>query len=162
VERGSFSSRPIRISSRADSRACVIRRSYSTEFGHKRSMPWVLVKATTVLKWHRRGFRLAWRWRSGPRRPRVASEVRGLIRQMCTANPLWAAPRIHGELLKFGIEVSQALCCDLPRSPSKTGRRVVHFDVATNPTQAWARRWLVRQITEAFPWDTVGRVRRLT
>jgi putative transposase len=54
----------------------------------------VLVKPTTVLQWHRRGFRLTWRWRSRarrPGRPRVASEVRELIRQMCTANPLWGA-----------------------------------------------------------------------
>jgi putative transposase len=71
----------------------------------------VLVKPTTVLQWHRRGFRFVWRWQSGarrPGRPRLASDVRSLIRQMSRANPLWGAPRIHGELLKIGIEVSQA------------------------------------------------------
>ena len=68
----------------------------------------VLVKSATVVHWHRAGFRLYWRWRSRARRPRADPEVRDLIRQMGRANPLWGAPRIHGELLKLGIEVSQA------------------------------------------------------
>ena len=68
----------------------------------------VLVKPTTVIQWHRQGFRLYWRWRSMSGRPSVDREVRDLIRQMNSANPLWGAPRIHGELLKLGIEVSQA------------------------------------------------------
>jgi putative transposase len=68
----------------------------------------VLVKPATVIQWHRQGFRLFWRWRSRSGRPSVDREVRELIRQMCSANPLWGAPRIHGELLKVGIEVSQA------------------------------------------------------
>src|SRR5208337_4390301 len=68
----------------------------------------VLVKPATVIHWHRQGFRLFWRWRSRSGRPSVAREIRNLIRQMSSANPLWGAPRIHGELLKLGIEVSQA------------------------------------------------------
>src|SRR5271167_3543897 len=68
----------------------------------------VLVKPTTVIQWHRQGFRLFWRWRSRSGRPSVDREIRNLIRQMNGANPLWGAPRIHGELLKLGIEVSQA------------------------------------------------------
>jgi transposase InsO family protein len=68
----------------------------------------VLVKPTTVVQWHRQGFRLFWRWRSRSGRPSVEREIRDLIRQMSSANPLWGAPRIHGELLKLGIEVSQA------------------------------------------------------
>jgi len=71
----------------------------------------VLVKPATVLHWHRQGFRRYWHWRSSSRRvgrPGVNRETRGLIRQMSVANPLWGAPRIHGELLKLGIEVSQA------------------------------------------------------
>src|ERR1700732_2977086 len=68
----------------------------------------VLVKPTTVIQWHRQGFRRYWRWRSRSGRPSVGREVRDLIRQMNSANPLWGAPRIHGELLKLGIEVSQA------------------------------------------------------
>src|SRR5712664_850477 len=69
----------------------------------------VLVKPATVLDWHRKGFRLYWRRRSRRLgRPRMSREIRDLIRQMSLANPLWGAPRIHGELLKLGIEVSQA------------------------------------------------------
>ena len=70
----------------------------------------VLVKPDTVVAWHRRGFRLFWTWKSRYRtgRPAVAQEVRALIRQMAAANPLWGAPRIHGELQKLGISVSQA------------------------------------------------------
>jgi transposase InsO family protein len=68
----------------------------------------VLVKPATVIQWHRQGFRLFWRWRSRSGRPSVDRKIRDLIRQMSGANPLWGAPRIHGELLKLGIEVSQA------------------------------------------------------
>ena len=68
----------------------------------------MLVKPATVVQRHRQGFRLFWRWRSRSGRRSVEREVRDLIRQMSGANPLWGAPRIHGELLKLGIEVSQA------------------------------------------------------
>jgi putative transposase len=71
----------------------------------------VLVKPATVVQWHRKGFRLYWRWRSRagrPGRPKLGTETRDLIRQMSITNPLWGAPRIHGELLKLGIVVSQA------------------------------------------------------
>ena len=62
----------------------------------------VLVKPSTVVQWHRRGFRLFWRWRSRRLgRPRISPEIRDLIRRMSRANPLWGAPRIHGELLKL-------------------------------------------------------------
>src|SRR6202162_1000418 len=68
----------------------------------------LLVKPATVVRWHRQGFRLYWRWRSRSGRPSVDREIRDLIRQMNSANPLWGAPRIHGELLKLGIGISQA------------------------------------------------------
>ena len=68
----------------------------------------VLVKPATVVQWHRQGFRLFWGWRSRSGRPSVNREIRDLIRQMNAANPLWGAPRIHGELIKVGIEISQA------------------------------------------------------
>jgi hypothetical protein len=68
----------------------------------------VLVKPATIVQWHRQGFRLFWRWRSRSGRPSADREIRDLIRQMSSANPLWGAPRIHGELLKLGIEISQA------------------------------------------------------
>jgi transposase InsO family protein len=67
-----------------------------------------LVKPATVIHWHRQGFRLYWRWRSKSGRPSVDREVRKLIGEMSSANLLWGAPRIHGELLKLGIEISQA------------------------------------------------------
>jgi transposase InsO family protein len=68
-----------------------------------------IVKPDTVIRWHRTGFRAYWRWKSRPRagRPKVPLDVRRLIRGMSLANPLWGAPRIHGELLKLGIEIGQ-------------------------------------------------------
>ena len=70
----------------------------------------VIVQPETVIAWHRRGFRVWWTWKSRHRmgRPAVPADVRSLIRTMAQANPLWGAPRIHGELLKLGIDVSQA------------------------------------------------------
>jgi hypothetical protein len=69
-----------------------------------------IVQPETVIRWHRTGFRLYWRWRSRTRggRPRIPGEIRRLIREMSLANRLWGAPRIHGELLKLGIEVAQS------------------------------------------------------
>ena len=66
-----------------------------------------IVKPETVIKWHRAGFKSYWRWRSRRRggRPTLPSEIRQLIRAMSIANPLWGAPRIHGELLKLGIDI---------------------------------------------------------
>jgi len=70
----------------------------------------VIVKPETVIGWHRKGFRLLWTWkvRRGQRgRPPVSKEVRKLIRRMSRENPLWGAPRIHGELLKLGIDIGE-------------------------------------------------------
>jgi transposase InsO family protein len=68
-----------------------------------------IVRPETVVRWHRAGFRLFWRWKSRRRlgRPAVPAEIRQLIRELSLANPLWGAPRIHGELLKLGIDVGQ-------------------------------------------------------
>ena len=68
-----------------------------------------IVRPETVIRWHRAGFRSYWRWKSRHRcgRPTVPLEIRRLIRQMSIANPLWGAPRIHGELLKLGIDIGQ-------------------------------------------------------
>jgi hypothetical protein len=68
-----------------------------------------IVKPGTIVRWHRAGFRLYWRWKSRPRggRPTVPLEIRRLIREMSIANPLWGAPRIHGELLKLDIDIGQ-------------------------------------------------------
>jgi transposase InsO family protein len=69
-----------------------------------------IVQPATIIRWHRTGLRLYWRWksRSWGGRPKVPLEVRRLIREMSLANRLWGAPRIHGELLKLGIEVAQS------------------------------------------------------
>jgi hypothetical protein len=68
-----------------------------------------IVKPETVVKWHRAGFRLFWRWKSKARggRPAVPLEIRKLIRETSITNPLWGAPRIHGELLKLGVDIGQ-------------------------------------------------------
>jgi hypothetical protein len=70
-----------------------------------------IVKPEMVIRWHRAGFRAYWRWKSRPHggRPRSPPEIRQLIRDMSIANPLWGAPRIHGELLKLGIDAGQTI-----------------------------------------------------
>ncbi len=70
----------------------------------------LVVKPETVLRWHRAGFRAFWRWKSRNRagRLRIDRDLRDLIRRMSRENPLWGAPRIHGELLMLGIEVAQS------------------------------------------------------
>src|SRR5258708_2823380 len=69
-----------------------------------------IIRPETLVSWHRAGFRRYWRWKSRSRggRPQIETELRGLIRQMSVENPLWGAPRIHGELLKLGFEVAQS------------------------------------------------------
>ena len=109
----------------------------------------VLVRPDTVVRWHRQGFKLYWRWKSrrrGDGRPAVSRDVRDLVRRMAAANPLWGAPRIHGELLKLGIEISQAAVAKyMPRRtkpPSSTWRtflenhigQIVAVDFFTVPT----------------------------
>ncbi len=87
-----------------------------------------IVRPETVLAWHRRGFRLFWTWKSRRRtgRPSVPVDVRTLIRDLSSANPLWGAPRIHGELQKLGIAVSQSTVAKFmrrhPRPPSQAWR----------------------------------------
>src|SRR5881296_323431 len=70
-----------------------------------------IVKPETVVAWHRAAFRLFWTWKvrcGKPGRPVISSEVRDLIRKMCRENPGWGAPRIHGELLKLGIDIGES------------------------------------------------------
>src|SRR5882672_7711302 len=70
----------------------------------------IIFKPETLLRWHRIGFRLFWRRKSRrpAGRPAVSADIRNLIRRISQENPLWGAPRIHGELLKLGIEVAQS------------------------------------------------------
>lgn len=86
-----------------------------------------IVQPDTVIRWHRQGFLYYWRWKSrGRGRPKIDPELIQLIRRMCRANPLWGAPRIHGELLKLGIDISEATVSNYmikpPRPPSQSWR----------------------------------------
>src|ERR1700736_6096575 len=69
-----------------------------------------VVQPETILRWHRSGFKAFWRWKSRNRagRPKVDRGLRDLIRRMNKENPLWGAPRIHGELLMLGFELAQS------------------------------------------------------
>src|SRR6476620_10865762 len=69
-----------------------------------------IVQPDTILRWHRAGFRAYWRWKSGtrPGRSPISRELRELIHRMSKENPLWGAPRIHGELLKLGFEIAES------------------------------------------------------
>ena len=108
-----------------------------------------IVQPETVIAWHRRRFRLFWAWRirrGQPGRPTLPREVRDLIRRMCRENPTWGAPRIHGELLKLGIDIGETsvskymVRCRNP--PSQTWRtfldnhlqQLVSIDFFTVPT----------------------------
>lgn len=89
-----------------------------------------IVHPKTLVRWHRDGFRLYWRWKSRTRsgRPKVSTELRSLIQQMGKQNPLWGAPRIHGELLKLGFDVSQATVSRyMPRRPRDPNQRWKSF-----------------------------------
>src|SRR6202161_4025313 len=86
-----------------------------------------IVRPETLLRWHRAGFRCYWRWKSRPQggRPQIETELRVLIRRMNIENPLWGAPRIHGELLKLGFKVAQS---SVAKYMDKRGR---------HPSQGW-------------------------
>ena len=112
----------------------------------------VIVQPETVVRWHRQGFRLYWRWKSRrrrPGRPPVPREVRELIRTMSLANPRWGAPRIHDELAKLGIDLGESTVAKYmvrPRKPpSQTWRafldnhvqNLVAMDFFTVPTASF-------------------------
>jgi len=111
--------------------------------------PLIIVKPDTVVAWSRKGFRLFWTWKSRRGRmgrPAVSKDVRDLIRKISLANPLWGAPRVHGELLKLGIDVSQPTVAKYMvrhrKPPSQTWRtflanhvhNLVSVDFFTVPT----------------------------
>jgi transposase InsO family protein len=155
-----------------------------------------IVQPATLVRWHRAGFRRYWRWKSRclGGRPQIDDDLRALIRRMSADNPLWGAPRIHGELLKLGFEVAQssvAKYITTRAGPPAQGwstflrnhapniaamdlfvvptigfellyafvivrldrRNLVWVGVTTNPTAEW----IVRQLTEAFPWEEAPR-----
>jgi len=152
----------------------------------------LITQPSTVIRWHRQGFKLYWRWKSRkrPGRPKVEREVRDLIRRMCRENPTWGASRIQSELALLGHEVAESTVAKYmvrsPKPPSQNWRiflknhvgqiaaidfftvptitfrvlyvflvlrherrRVVHFNVTTNPTAQWT----AQQIVEAFPFE---------
>ena len=101
-----------------------------------------IIRPETLVRWHRAGFRRYWRWKSrslGGRR-QVGADLRALIWRMSVDNPLWGAPRIHGELLKLGFEVAES--------------SVAKYMVKRSwpPSQGWSRRCRVfsRTASEAF------------
>src|ERR1700738_814805 len=81
-----------------------------------------ILRPETLVRWHRAGFRSYWRWKSRPQggRPQIDTELRALIRRMSVENPLWGAPRIHGELLKLGLRSRSRAS---PTTWSNGGRR---------------------------------------
>ena len=101
-----------------------------------------IVRPETIIRWHRAGFRAYWRWRSHNRvgRPKVSAELRTLIGEMSRANALWGAPRIHGELLKLGFDVSERTISRL----MPHGR--------TPPSQTW-RTFLMNHLASAASID---------
>ena len=80
-----------------------------------------VVQPETILRWHRAGFKVFWRWKSRNRagRPKIDRGLRDLIRRMSRENPLWGASRIHGELLMLGLEVAQSTVSKYMARPSK-------------------------------------------
>ncbi len=109
----------------------------------------IIVRPETVISWHRQGFHIFWTslsQRKSVGRPAVSAEVSSLIKRMAAANPLWGAPRIHGELLKLGIDIAERTVSRLmPRQrkpPSQSWRtfldnhlrEVVSIDFFTVPT----------------------------
>ena len=157
----------------------------------------VIVKPDTVVRWHRNGFRLYWRWISkrGPGRPRVSKEVQALIRRFALENG-WGARKVHAELAKLGFTVGLATVSrNMPKRPPSQGerqrwmtflqnhknaitamdffvvptvgfrllyvwfvidhgrRRIIHFNVTTNPTA----QWVTQQLRESLPDSSASR-----
>ena len=156
----------------------------------------LIVQPETVVRWHRQGFKLYWRWKSRkkPGRPKVDREVRNLIRRMSGENPTWGSPMILSELLLLGHDAAESTVAKYmvrqPKPPSQNWRtflanhvgqiaaidfftvptitfrvlyvflvlrherrRLVHFNVTTNPTAQWA----AQQILGAFPFEEAPR-----
>jgi hypothetical protein len=143
----------------------------------------IVVKPETVIAWHRKGFRLFWTWRvrrGQPGRPSVPKNVRDLIRLMSRANPTWGTPRIHGELLKLGMNIGETSVSKYlvrhRKPPSQTWgtflenhvKNLVSVDFFTVPTLRFqvlyvgvtthpTAEWTAQQLRDAFPWDSAPR-----
>src|SRR5256712_6034470 len=122
-----------------------------------------VVRLETVVGWHRQGFRRYWAWKSRRRsgRPMIGTELRDLIWRMSRANPLWGAPRIHGELLKLGLTVSQATVSKYivrPRRPPSQAWRtflknhasdLIGLDFFTVPTATFRVLFVLAMLTHS-------------
>jgi hypothetical protein len=84
-----------------------------------------IIQPETLVRWHRSGFRLYWQWKSRHRvgRPKIDVELRALIKRMNVENPLWGAPRIHGELLKLGFDVAQSTVAKIYEQTKESSSR---------------------------------------
>ena len=126
----------------------------------------VVVKPETVVAWHRKGFRLFWTWKvrhGQPGRPTVPKYVRELIRKISRDNPLWGAPRIHGELLKLGIDVGETSVGKYMvrhrKPPSQTWRTFLENHLKTlvgRSTSSPCRRSGSRSCMSSWCWLTTG------
>ena len=133
-----------------------------------------IIQPETLVRWHRAGFRRYWRWTSRRRggRPQIPTELRALIRRMSTENRLWGAPRIHGELLKLGFEVSQSTVAKYMarrRGPPSQGWRaflanhaphIAAMDLFVVPTIGFALLYafvIVRLDRRTLVWTNVTR-----
>ena len=138
-----------------------------------------IIQPETLVRWHRAGFRRYWRWRSRRRggRPQIQTELRALIRQISAENRLWGAPRIHGELLKLGFEVSQSTVAKYMarrRGPPSQGWRaflanhsphIAAMDLFVVPTISFALLYvfvIVRLDRRTLVWTNVTRNRQRT
>ena len=110
----------------------------------------LIVKPETVIRWHRKGFKLYWSWKSRNNggRPPIDAEIRTLIARMVRENPTWGAPRIHGELLKLGFEVGEATVSRyMPRRrkpPSQSWRAFLQNHTRPRALSTWSSSWAWR------------------
>ena len=119
-----------------------------------------IMRPETLVRWHMAGFRGYWRWKSRPLggRPQIETQLRVLIRRMNVENPLWGAPRIHGELLKLGFEVAQyslwtpvqfgsnasGLCLHQPSSSAiRCSMRRINDQIGTSPDMFSGARFIM-------------------
>ena len=105
----------------------------------------LIIRPETLVRWHRAGFRRYWRWKSPARggRPQIGSDFRALIRRMSIENPLWGAPRIHGELLKLGFEVAQSSVAKhmVKRRGHQTKNGARSYAIRRRRLPRWIVRW---------------------
>ncbi len=101
-----------------------------------------IVQLATVMRWHREGFRRYWRWTSRRHagRPSTTADIRALIHRMAAENPAWGAPRIHGELQKLGLELSErTVSRSMPPAPGPSRRTATMAHLSCQPPRGHRR-----------------------